>query len=151
MAVLAYCKLNRSVVARRIAGVALFTTAAFGLADGVGPCLRNRTVSLLMNAVDGAPGLAAALRNTAKSSVGQSFTLPSGAASSPENARAQQRTFQRPLPRRPWSGRTLFDFVDGWGGRHTLDVPLVVVTHRVPTDLIRGAVDGPNQLSSDSA
>ncbi len=39
-------------------------------------------------------------------------------------------------------GRTLFDFTGGWGGRHTLDVPVVVVTHRVPTDWIdahRGA------------
>jgi dihydrofolate reductase len=30
-------------------------------------------------------------------------------------------------------GRTLFDFTDGWGGRHTIDVPVVVVTHEVPT------------------
>jgi dihydrofolate reductase len=30
-------------------------------------------------------------------------------------------------------GRTLFDFTDGWGGRHTMDVPVVVVTHKVPT------------------
>lgn len=34
-------------------------------------------------------------------------------------------------------GRTLFDFTDGWGGRHTLDVPVVVVTHRVPADRSR--------------
>ncbi|HZC53710.1 MAG TPA: dihydrofolate reductase family protein [Mycobacterium sp.] len=33
-------------------------------------------------------------------------------------------------------GRTLFDFTDGWGGRHTMDVPVVVVTHRVPTEWI---------------
>src|SRR4030081_2614235 len=33
-------------------------------------------------------------------------------------------------------GRTLFDVTDGWNGRHTLDVPGVVVTHRVPTDWI---------------
>ncbi len=33
-------------------------------------------------------------------------------------------------------GRTLFDFTDGWGGRHTGDVPVVVVTHRVPTEWI---------------
>jgi dihydrofolate reductase len=26
-----------------------------------------------------------------------------------------------------------FDFTDGWGGRHTMDVPVVVVTHQVPT------------------
>ena len=31
-------------------------------------------------------------------------------------------------------GRTLFDFTDGWGGRHTLDVPVVVVTHSAPTE-----------------
>jgi dihydrofolate reductase len=33
-------------------------------------------------------------------------------------------------------GRTLFDFTDGWGGRHTMDVPVVVVTHEAPTDWI---------------
>jgi dihydrofolate reductase len=30
-------------------------------------------------------------------------------------------------------GRRLFDVTDGWGGRHTMDVPVVVVTHQVPT------------------
>jgi dihydrofolate reductase len=33
-------------------------------------------------------------------------------------------------------GRTLFDVADGWNGRHNLDVPVVVVTHRVPTDWV---------------
>jgi dihydrofolate reductase len=33
-------------------------------------------------------------------------------------------------------GRTLFDFTDGWGGRHTMDVPVVVVTHQVPEDWV---------------
>lgn len=33
-------------------------------------------------------------------------------------------------------GRTLFDLTDGWGGRHTMDVPVVVVTHEVPTDWV---------------
>jgi len=33
-------------------------------------------------------------------------------------------------------GRTLFDFTDGWGGRHTMDVPVVVVTHEAPDDWI---------------
>lgn len=33
-------------------------------------------------------------------------------------------------------GRTLFDFTDGWSGRHTMDVPVVVVTHRVPMEWI---------------
>jgi dihydrofolate reductase len=40
-------------------------------------------------------------------------------------------------------GRTLFDFTDGWGGRHTLDVPVVVVTHRVPTDWVEAHPDAP--------
>ena len=30
-------------------------------------------------------------------------------------------------------GRTLFDVTDGWNGRHNFDVPVVVVTHDVPT------------------
>jgi dihydrofolate reductase len=33
-------------------------------------------------------------------------------------------------------GRTLFDFTDGWGGRHPFDVPVVVVTHHVPTEWV---------------
>jgi dihydrofolate reductase len=40
-------------------------------------------------------------------------------------------------------GRTLFDFVDGWNGRHTLDVPVVVVTHRVPTEWVELHPDAP--------
>src|SRR3978361_1400510 len=35
-------------------------------------------------------------------------------------------------------GRTLFDFTDGWGGRHTMDVPVVVVTHQEPTHWVAG-------------
>ena len=38
-------------------------------------------------------------------------------------------------------GRTLFDFTDGWGGRHTMDVPVVVVTHRVPADWVEAHPD----------
>jgi dihydrofolate reductase len=33
-------------------------------------------------------------------------------------------------------GRTLFDVTDGWNGRHNFDVPVVVVTHQIPTDWI---------------
>jgi dihydrofolate reductase len=33
-------------------------------------------------------------------------------------------------------GRTLFDVTDGWGGRHDFDVPVVVVTHTVPTEWV---------------
>jgi dihydrofolate reductase len=40
-------------------------------------------------------------------------------------------------------GRTLFDFTDGWGGRHTMDVPVVVVTHQVPTDWVDAHPDAP--------
>jgi dihydrofolate reductase len=40
-------------------------------------------------------------------------------------------------------GRTLFDFTDGWSGRHTMDVPVVVVTHEVPTDWVDAHPDAP--------
>jgi dihydrofolate reductase len=40
-------------------------------------------------------------------------------------------------------GRTLFDVTDGWDGRHTMDVPVVVVTHTEPTDWIRAHPDAP--------
>jgi dihydrofolate reductase len=33
-------------------------------------------------------------------------------------------------------GRRGFDLNDGWGGRHPQDLPVVVVTHRVPDDWI---------------
>jgi dihydrofolate reductase len=46
-------------------------------------------------------------------------------------------------------GRTLFDFVDGWAGRHTLDVPVVVVTHRVPTDWVEAHPDAPFSFVTD--
>lgn len=40
-------------------------------------------------------------------------------------------------------GRVLFDVTDGWDGRHTLDVPVVVVTHRVPTRWVQDHPDAP--------
>ena len=40
-------------------------------------------------------------------------------------------------------GRTLFDFTDGWGGRHTMDVPVVVVTHEVPSGWVEAHPDAP--------
>jgi dihydrofolate reductase len=46
-------------------------------------------------------------------------------------------------------GRTLFDVTDGWNGRHTLDVPVVVVTHRVPTDWITAHPDAPFSFVTD--
>jgi dihydrofolate reductase len=46
-------------------------------------------------------------------------------------------------------GRTLFDFVDGWNGRHTLDVSVVVVTHQVPTDWVESHPDAPFSFVTD--
>jgi dihydrofolate reductase len=46
-------------------------------------------------------------------------------------------------------GRTLFDFTDGWGGRHTMDVPVVVVTHRVPAEWVRDHPDAPFEFVTD--
>jgi dihydrofolate reductase len=40
-------------------------------------------------------------------------------------------------------GRTLFDFTDGWDGRHTMDIPVVVVTHEPPTEWIARHPDAP--------
>ena len=40
-------------------------------------------------------------------------------------------------------GRTLFDVTDGWSGRHTLDVPVVVVTHRIPTEWVDAHPEAP--------
>jgi len=46
-------------------------------------------------------------------------------------------------------GRTLFDFTDGWGGRHTMDVPVVVVTHRVPTEWVEAHPGDPFHFVTD--
>ncbi|MFG2055641.1 dihydrofolate reductase family protein [Micromonospora sp. NPDC048930] len=59
-------------------------------------------------------------------------------------------------------GRRLFDMTNGWGGRHPMDVPVVVVTHRVPegwdresdsfvfvTDGIESAIDRAKALAGD--
>jgi dihydrofolate reductase len=43
-------------------------------------------------------------------------------------------------------GRTLFDVTDGWGGRHTMDAPVVVVTHRVPAEWVAAHPDAPFQF-----
>lgn len=40
-------------------------------------------------------------------------------------------------------GRTLFDVTGGWGGRHTMDVPVVVVTHQVPQDWVEAHPGAP--------
>lgn len=46
-------------------------------------------------------------------------------------------------------GRSLFDVTDGWGGRHTMDVPVVVVTHRVPEDWVAAHPDAPFHFVTD--
>jgi len=46
-------------------------------------------------------------------------------------------------------GRTLFDVVDGWGGRHTMDAPVVVVTHEVPTPWVKDHPDAPFEFVTD--
>ncbi|MFI5710965.1 dihydrofolate reductase family protein [Kribbella sp. NPDC051620] len=46
-------------------------------------------------------------------------------------------------------GRTLFDVAEGWRGRHTLDVPVVVVTHRVPTEWVEAHPDAPFDFVTD--
>ena len=46
-------------------------------------------------------------------------------------------------------GRTLFDVTDGWNGRHNFDVPVVVVTHDVPTRWVEAHPDAPFQFVTD--
>ena len=46
-------------------------------------------------------------------------------------------------------GRTLFEVAEGWHGRHTLDVPVVVVTHRVPTEGVDAHPDAPFSFVTD--
>ena len=46
-------------------------------------------------------------------------------------------------------GRTLFDFTDGWGGRHTMDIPVVVVTHQAPTGWVEAHPEAPFHFVTD--
>ena len=46
-------------------------------------------------------------------------------------------------------GRTLFDVAGGWNGRHTMDVPVVVVTHRAPDDWVAVHPDAPFSFITD--
>ncbi|MDX6300311.1 MAG: hypothetical protein QOF53_1525 [Nocardioidaceae bacterium] len=46
-------------------------------------------------------------------------------------------------------GRTLFDFTAGWGGQHTLGVPVVVVSHEVPTDWVGAHPGAPFHFVTD--
>jgi len=46
-------------------------------------------------------------------------------------------------------GRRMFDLVDGWGGRHPFDKPIVVVTHSVPEGWIAAHPDAPFTFVTD--
>jgi dihydrofolate reductase len=46
-------------------------------------------------------------------------------------------------------GRTLFDVTDGWGGRHTMDAPVVVVTHQVPEGWVQNHPDAPFEFVTE--
>jgi dihydrofolate reductase len=46
-------------------------------------------------------------------------------------------------------GRTLFEVAKGWQGRHTLDVPVVVVTHRVPSGWVEAHPEAPFTFVTD--
>jgi len=46
-------------------------------------------------------------------------------------------------------GRTLFDVAHGWQGRHTLDVPVVVVTHQVPDEWVEAHPGAPFSFVTD--
>ena len=46
-------------------------------------------------------------------------------------------------------GRTSFDVTGGWGGRHSADVPVVVVTHQVPSDWVSAHPGAPFHFVTD--
>src|SRR4051812_4099659 len=46
-------------------------------------------------------------------------------------------------------GRNLFDVTGGWDGTHTMDIPVVVVTHQVPTDWVEAHPGAPFHFVTD--
>jgi dihydrofolate reductase len=46
-------------------------------------------------------------------------------------------------------GRRLFNLVDGWGGVHPLDRPVVVVTHSLPEEWVRAHPEAPFTFVTD--
>jgi dihydrofolate reductase len=46
-------------------------------------------------------------------------------------------------------GRTLFDFTGGWDGMHTIGVPVVVVSHQIPTDWVQAHPEAPFSFVTD--
>ncbi len=47
------------------------------------------------------------------------------------------------------AGRHLFDITDGWGGKHPINLPVVVVTHHVPQAWIDRHPDAPFTFVTD--
>lgn len=47
------------------------------------------------------------------------------------------------------AGRRLFDITNGWGGKHPIGVPVVVVTHSIPTEWIKEHPDAPFTFVTD--
>ena len=47
------------------------------------------------------------------------------------------------------TGRRTFDITNGWGGRHTLDAPVFVVTHAVPQDWVKANPEAPFTFVTD--
>lgn len=45
--------------------------------------------------------------------------------------------------------RTLFDVTGGWGGTHTMDVPVVVVTHQMPVEWVEAHPEAPFHFVTD--
>ena len=63
------------------------------------------------------------------------YTFPSGAFTlkvSPQSADMLTQAMQSAGVL--VTGRNIFDGTQGWGGRHPMDVPVIVVTHSIPDD-----------------
>jgi len=65
------------------------------------------------------------------------FTMPSGTMTVrvPAASAALMREVYRSVGALV-SGRRTFDITNGWNGRHPLDVPVFIVTHRVPQEWV---------------
>jgi len=77
-------------------------------------------------------------------------TMPSGTMSvkvSPESAAFLNEVYQSIGA--IVTGRRTFDLTDGWGGQHPADVPIFVVTHKVPEEWVREHPDAPFTFITD--
>ena len=62
------------------------------------------------------------------------YTYPNGMQITPSAVSAKVINDQRRSAGAIVTGRRLFDYTRGWGGRHPIDVPVFVVTHTTPQD-----------------